>query len=411
MAVIIASVLASFLGRSGAPQQSNESGSHNVEDESPLDNNVQKTPVPTVGNCEQVLLLLFLVIPIVGVWLLEGTVGNLSIDEQLTVAALIPFAIVLSIGMATIGGLVEERLGWRWRIWTADPSSDGPTTLTKISVGHVAVACLICLYAAGNLFSLSNHYFNPSFSKSRGLRQLAAKIEEWGRGLSPTEVQTALRVFSDYAIPYYHPASVGHTFVVFGSEWDLGVPQVETLSERGFGRVLLPFPTGGFSDLNERPLEELSRHYNLAASATLDNWTLHLFSRPDPDLWQSLEVPFVNELTLTRVQVEPAVPPAGGILVVHMEWSGDPERLTGGEKVFLHLLDEGGNLIAQWDPELRMDHSPHIISAAVEVPANLPSGPLRLIGGLYDVMVEGAPRIVTESGDDSRVLVSFPGPE
>ena len=99
------------------------------------------------------------------------------------------------------------------------------------------------------------------------------------------------------------------------------------------------------------------------------------------------------------------------MLVIHMKWSGDPERLTGGEKAFLHLLDEGGKLIAQWDPELRMASSPHTVSAAIEVPADLPPGRLRLIGGLYDVSVEGAPRIVTDSGDDSLTLFSFPGRE
>ena len=77
--------------------------------------------------------------------------------------------------------------------------------------------------------------------------------------------------------------------------------------------------------------------------------------------------------------------------MVHLELSGDPEELTGGEKAFLHLLDGSGRLIAQWDPELRMDQSPHTVSAAIEVPAEVPPGPLRLVGGLYDVTVEGAP--------------------
>ena len=199
-------------------------------------------------------------------------------------------------------------------------------------MGHVAAVVLICLYMAGNLFSLSNHYFDSSFTKSRGLRQLGSRIEQWGRGLTPAEVQTALSINADNAIPYYHPESVGHTFVAFGSGWAHGAAHVETLAERGYGRVLLPVPAGGFSDLNERTLEEFSQYYNLVASASLDNWALHLYSRPDTDQWQSLAIPFVNELTLTRVQVEPEVPPAGGILVVHMEWSGVLERLTGGRE-------------------------------------------------------------------------------
>ncbi len=410
-AAIIAGVLAAFFGRNGAQKLSPESESHNVDGRAPTDADVKETAGTTGVLCVQVLLLLYLVIPMIGIWTLGSTVAFPSIDEHLTVAALIPFAVMVSIGAAAIGGEVERRLGWRWRIWTAEPFSSGPTTLMKVSMGHVAMALLICVYVAGNLFSLSNHYFDRSFSQSRGLRQLSAKIEQWGRGLSPAEVQTALSKYVDYAIPYYHPKSVGQTYVEFGSKYAHGLPHVETLSERGFGRVLLPVPQGGFSDLNERPLEELSQHYNLAATTLLDNWTLHLFSRPDPGQWKSIEVAYENGLMLNRVQVEPEFPPAGGMLVVHMEWSSDPERLTGGEKAFLHLLDEGGNLITQWDPELRMDRSPHTISAAIPMPAELPPGPLRLIGGVYDVTVEGAPRIVTESGEDSIALVSFPVPK
>ena len=407
-AVIIAGILATFFGRRAALKPTPDSKLRETDEKAPPDEAAQGAAATTGSRCEQVLLFLYLVVPMAGVWALGSGGAIPIIDVQLTVAALIPFAIAVSVGVAAIGREVEGRLGWRWRIWTANPSSDGPTTLMKVSMGHVAAVVLICLYMAGNLFSLSNHYFDSSFTKSRGLRQLGSRIEQWGRGLTPAEVQTALSINADNAIPYYHPESVGHTFVAFGSGWAHGAAHVETLAERGYGRVLLPVPAGGFSDLNERTLEEFSQYYNLVASASLDNWALHLYSRPDPDQWQSLAIPFVNELTLTRVQVEPEVPPAGGILVVHMEWSGVLERLTGGEKVFLHLLDEGGNLIAQRDPELRMDHSPHTISTAIEVPAALPTGSLRLIAGLYDVTVEGAPRILTESGEDSLTLVSFP---
>ena len=190
-AAIFAGLLAAFFGRYGTRNLARESELVNAGDKAPPDGDLLETEGTTVGRCERVLLLLYLAVPVVGIWTLGDNGAFPSIDEQLTVAALMPFAIVLSMGVAAIGEVVEGRLGWRWRIWTADPSSNGPTALMKISVGQVAAASLICLYVAGNLFSLSNRYFDPSFSQSRGLRQLSAKIEQWGRGLSPAEVETA----------------------------------------------------------------------------------------------------------------------------------------------------------------------------------------------------------------------------
>ena len=90
-------------------------------------------------------------------------------------------------------------------------------------------------------------------------------------------------------------------------------------------------------------------------------------------------------LVLERVEVSPQWPPAGGRLVVHMEWRGDPTALTGGEKIFLHLVDESGNLITQWDPEFRMESADHSIAAAMPIPSEVPDGSLRLLAGLYDV--------------------------
>ena len=153
--------------------------------------------------------------------------------------------------------------------------------------------------------------------------------------------------------------------------------------------------------------QALSSSYQLAGQETMGPWIVELYSRPHPQEWQLFEVEFANGLTLERAQISPNIPPAGGRLVVHMEWSGDPTVLTGGEKIFLHLLDETGNLVAQWDPELRLDNSQVLKSVAMPIPPTLPDGPLRLIVGLYDVSIDGAPRIPTEAGEDSLLLVYF----
>ena len=90
-----------------------------------------------------------------------------------------------------------------------------------------------------------------------------------------------------------------------------------------------------------------------------------------------------------------------------MDWSGDPTTLTGGEKIFLHLLDSSGSLIGQIDPELRMDAEEASFSFGLPLPSTLPSGPLRLVAGLYDITLEGAPKILRVDGTDSLVVANF----
>ena len=48
-----------------------------------------------------------------------------------------------------------------------------------------------------------------------------------------------------------------------------------------------------------------------------------------------------------------------------------------------------------------MDGSQVLTSVAMPIPETLPSGPMRLIRRLYDANTEGAPRILTESGEES----------
>ena len=161
------------------------------------------------------------------------------------------------------------------------------------------------------------------------------------------------------------------------------------------------------AEVTSNARQALSSFYQLAGQETVEPWIVELYSQPHPQKWRLFEVEFANGLTLERAQISPDIPPAGGRLVVHMEWSGDPTALTGGETISLHLLDETGNLVAQWEPELLLDSSQVLKSVAMPMPPTLPDGPLRLMAGLHDLSVDGAPRIPTEAGEDSLLVVYF----
>ena len=106
---------------------------------------------------------------------------------------------------------------------------------------------------------------------------------------------------------------------------------------------------------------------------------------------------------LAAAAVEPLTLSPGGIVAVHLRWEGKPEALTGSEKVFLHLVDEEGKLIAQDDRPLDR-RTGTVISYGIRLPLSLASGHYRLLAGLYDPARPGAPRLLTEQGQDSTLL-------
>ena len=233
-------------------------------------------------------------------------------------------------------------------------------------------------------------------------------LERWSAGLYLDEVHI-LQSFPDPTLFFYYYKGDVEDSVLPRHDHDLegATAAVSALRDSNVLRVLLPVSLNDDQEGPNLARQALSSSYQLAAQETFGPWQVELYSRPYPEAWLLLEEGFANGLVLERVQVSPQWPPAGGRLVVHMEWRGDHAALTGGEKIFLHLVDESGNLIAQWDPEFRMVSAEHWIAAAMPIPSKVPDGSLRLLAGLYDVSVEGAPRIMTDSGEDALQIAFF----
>ncbi|MXZ19551.1 MAG: hypothetical protein F4Y84_02865 [Caldilineaceae bacterium SB0665_bin_25] len=280
--------------------------------------------------------------------------------------------------------------------------------MSCLRVGSVGALFLILVIVAGNLFTLRNHHFGPEFTRSRGLRELSAMLERWSAGLDPAEAHF-IQSFPDPTVFIYYYAGEVENSVLPRHDHDIegAVDAVNVLREEGVQRIILPVSLDQDQEAPDMAREALSSAYQLAGQETVGRWLVELYSRPHPQAWRLFDVEFANGLALERAQISPNLPPAGGRLVVHMEWSGDPAALTGGEKLFLHLLDDKGKLVAQWDPEFRMKSPQLSTSVAMPIPSPLPAGPLRLVGGLYDVTLEGTPRILTENGEDSHLLVYF----
>lgn len=300
-----------------------------------------------------------------------------------------------------------------------------PTILERIPVGHLVAASLVFVIVVSNLFCLQKYYFDPAFSKTRGWRELAATLERWSSGLPAAKVRL-VQNFPDPVLWYYYKGDVEHIVlppVPHDTEGTVGA--VESLRDAGVQRILLPVQLAANWDPTGIAQGALSTAYRLSLpSASVGVWPLQVYTRPDIQRWNQLTVGFTNGLVLLRVQIEPDTLPAGGLLIVHMDWTGDPTALTGGEKIFLHLLDETGTLLAQFDPPLPVDSFGSTVSYSLSIPSIVASnrtpatehrpgpdtGSLRLVAGVYDPTLPGAPRILTNSGEDSLLLADFPTP-
>lgn len=297
----------------------------------------------------------------------------------------------------------------------------GPTILERIPVGHLVAASLVSVIVVSNLFCLQKYYFDPAFSKTRGWRELAATLERWSRGLPAAKIRL-VQNFPDPVLWYYYKGDVEHIVLPPGPHDTEGaVVAVESLRDAGVQRILLPVQLAANWDPTGIAQGALSTAYRLSLpSASVGVWPLQVYTRPDIQRWNQLTVGFTNGLVLLRVQIEPDTLPAGGLLIVHMDWTGYPTALTGGEKIFLHLLDETGTLLAQFDPPLPVDSFGSTVSYSLSIPSSPwpvvehrpgpDTGSLRLVAGVYDPTLPGAPRILTNSGEDSLLLADFPTP-
>ena len=413
-AIIVAGLALGLRNRDSAENSSGTVGGQDLEsqtDEShPNGAEDQRQTLPGQSSAT-VFLLFYLFIPLLATWI--GARQRPIFDERYLVAALPPFLLLIAVSTTRVSSWVDTHLGWRWRYWVdgeaversrQDSSTHPSSPLARLPLGRISAAALLILVLAANVYSLRNHYFE---SRSLGWRALAGTLERWTAGLPAQDVRIAEN-FPDPTLAYYYKGDV-QRFMIPPRPHDAdGAAQVvDSLIRSNVFRVILPAAPAPNWDASGIAPEALAAGFRKVLQEKVGIFPVHLYARPDPQRWQELDALFENGVTLVSAQLSPQTLTAGGILVLHMDWRGDQATLTGGEKIFVHLINESGGILAQADPILQLNSAEGFSSTALQLPATLPPGPLRLIAGLYDVSLEGAPKIMTENGLDSVDLSEF----
>ncbi len=239
--------------------------------------------------------------------------------------------------------------------------------------------------------SLWHHYLDPRYAKSPPIRELAAELNrETGPG------DYALITFPDPAFTYYHRG---------GARWGMlpasqPFQREETLAalERLAGQydriwlipVHLPMWPG-----SEEVEQWLALHAELLREEAFGPLRLLAF-RPAGralDKMRRVEARWADGVELVAFRVEPEGSiPSGGELRVSTAWRRWA-TVSEEHSVFVHLLDENGQLIAQDDHPVGRGRYPSVAWPEGELiferfelrlPAGIPSGRYRLVIGRYN---------------------------
>lgn len=347
------------------------------------------------------LLLLSLGVPLGATW--ASALSRPIFNERYLVAASPPFYLLMAVGLASAAPAV---------LTPRHQSGQGPLA-TASRLSHFVAGALVVVVLAGAGLSLNRHYADPAYSKSRGWRSLASALDRFAAGEPARRVRLAQN-YPDPTLWYYYGGAVEHLVLPPAARDASGTErEVAALVTAGVERVLLPLQPAESWDDRGLAQAALAKAFVLVGETRVERWPLQIYARIDPAELAPLRARFQNGMTLEAAAIRPSEEPgtavAGGIVVVHLRWGGSPEALTGGEKLFLHLLDTNGSLVAQSDPFLNpAELTAPVTSYVIFLPDTLAPGSYRLIAGLYDPDRPGAPRLLTIDGRDAIELAVVP---
>ena len=311
-------------------------------------------------------LLLYLTVPLLATWF--SALSRPIFNERYLIAALPPFYILIAAGFSAL--------------WMVGARKSGEVTRKGWATRALAVLLLLTLLV-GMSASLNHYYTNPAYSKTRGWRDLAAAFERFSAGMEPTDVRLAEN-FPDPTLWYYYQGPVEHvTLPPAPADAEGAATMAEELVAAGVKRVILPVQPVAWWDADGIASAALQDQYELIGETSVGVWPVQVFERFDEQDAVSVDTAFANGLTLSRAAIHPQTLSPGGVLGVHLQWDGSAAALSDSTKLFLHLLDANGNIVAQNDqPFTATELAAGTSSYGLFLPETLPPGPYRLIAGL-----------------------------
>ncbi|MBP6472488.1 MAG: glycosyltransferase family 39 protein [Chloroflexi bacterium] len=310
-------------------------------------------------------------------------------------AVIAPFALVL-------GGQRLETRDWRL-VGRANRQSP---------IASLFILLLLLAYSVGVYQSLHNLYANPAYARAdyRGMAARIAADDHPNAGII-LDAPNQWEVFTYYhreGAPVYPLPLEGMTEADVAAELSAIAAQHDRLYVLYWG------------DAQQDPQRWVERWLDEHTFKATDEWVKDVRfvvyavpAGPATAMETAVSLPFGDAITLQGYTLGQTTLAPGDIAQVTLFWQ-TAVPLAARYKVFLHLVDENGNLAAQRDSEPGSNLKPTTIWPPGEtitdnhgllIPADLPPGEYTLLLGLYDVADPGA-RL--EVGAETAVNNAYP---
>ncbi len=341
-------------------------------------------------------LLFCLVMPLALMWL-AGATRPAFYKFMLVVAP----ALCLLVG---IGG---------WRAWKR-PTSQGSNRSWLIQIQRTLVIILAGLIAVGSAYSLANMYFNPVYARV-DYRGIAAQIaaEDHPKAAIVLNAANQWEVFT-----YYHTEGAPVFPIPTTYPEPAAIDAELTQIAEQFNRIYALF----WGETERDPQRLVERWLDAHAFKARDEWvgdvrfvTYALPAEPIDEMATSSTTQFGDSVVLQGYTLYADKVAPGEILQLALFWQAR-ESLGQRYKVFLHLVNDKGEIVAQRDSEpggglvLTSTWQPGetiVDNHGVLIPVGTPPGTYTLLVGLYDVADPTARLpIETDSGEIDALPLS-----
>ena len=332
-----------------------------------------------------IYLLILILVPCLLAWL--DARERATFTERQLIGMATGFTPLLAAGISFTW--IEWRSHWRARLWTALP------------------AILAIMILAGSTIGLRN-YYTKLFSAPSTWRAFIQLVQRYSANI-PRE---QLRVAQDYPDPgltfYYDVWPWAITLPAKAKDMEGAKEAVHELAAAGVQRVIVRMdPLTWWNGEPEQNVAKtsLATEYAEVYEKFTGRWIIAVYSRIDPGSLKPVGIAFEDRVKLDAAalrglsDMNTSTPEK--YLEVYLRWQGNPTRLNGSEKLFIHILDQNGQVPSQLDvPFTARDAQATMKTYSVPIADTLPAGVYRVRVGIYDPTQPGAPRLKTSDQSD-----------
>jgi hypothetical protein len=260
---------------------------------------------------------------------------------------------------------------------------------------------------AGSLVGLFN-YYSKIFSAPSTWRAFTGLVQRYSANVPHEQ----LRVAQDYPDPgltfYYDVWPWAITLPAKAKDMDGARQAVQDLAEKDVQRVIVRMdPLTWWNGEPEQNIVKtaLSTEYAEVYEKFTGRWIVAVYSRITPSALKPVGISFDGRVQLeaaaTRGLSDMHVGTPEKYLEVYLRWKKDRTTLNGNEKLFIHIMDQNGQVPSQLDvPLTAQDVQSAMRTYSVPLADTLPAGVYRIRVGIYDPSLPGAPRLQTNEQSD-----------